>query len=106
VLEMEAFAELLEEANRAFDKSCQDRHAAGAEKYGAIGFFERNTVSEAMDEVVDLSNYARYTYVKLYIMNLQLDAALGEEETAEFQPNVPSMEPSRPSMTADKKDGE
>jgi hypothetical protein len=104
VFEMETFAELLEEANGSFDKACQDRHAAGAKKYGSISFFDKNTVEEAMDEVVDMANYMRYTYVKLYIMNVQLDATLGVREAEEpFRPSVPDMDPSRPQMTTDEK---
>jgi hypothetical protein len=54
--------------NREFDDACQERHEAGAEQYGAGKFLIVDTLEEAMFEVVDLANYARYTYIKLKLL--------------------------------------
>lgn len=71
--------DLIQQANADFDRRVQERHDAGAEKYGPLAFFDKNTVEEAMQEVLDLANYARYTFIKLWLMNEALDKALGGE---------------------------
>jgi hypothetical protein len=40
----------------------------GEQKYGPIKFLSVDTLEEAMQEVLDLANYARMTYIKLYIL--------------------------------------
>lgn len=72
-------AQLIQQANEEFDRRVQERHDAGAEKYGPFTFFEKNTVEESMQEVLDLANYARYTFIKLWLMNEALDRALGDD---------------------------
>lgn len=47
--------------------------------YGEAGFFHTDTLRMAMEEVVDLSNYARYTFIKLYV--LQRALGIGMDET-------------------------
>ena len=64
--------ELLQEASDAFDQLCRDRHAAGAEQYGDVNFLQVDTLRMGMEEVVDLANYARYTYIKLYLLQRAL----------------------------------
>lgn len=61
-------AELLTQADQAFVNSCQARHEKGEEKYGPMTFLEVDTLEMAMEEVVDLANYARYTFIKLYML--------------------------------------
>ena len=51
-----------------FDSTCAERHEMGAEKYGALKFVEKDTFQEMIEEIVDLANYARYTYIKLRMM--------------------------------------
>jgi hypothetical protein len=51
-----------------FDAECQARHEMGAEKYGPVKFMTVNSIEEAMAEIVDLANYARYTYIKLALL--------------------------------------
>lgn len=53
-------------ASAEFDQVCAERWAKGAEEYGPFNFMEVNTLEMAMEEVVDLANYARMTYLKLY----------------------------------------
>lgn len=70
---------LIEEGNAAYDEWCQRRHDMGAEKYGAVKFMEVNSIEEAMAEIVDMGNYARYTFIRLYLMNIFLSENVGEQ---------------------------
>jgi hypothetical protein len=47
----------------------QARHLMGQEKYGPIKFTHVNTLKEAREEVIDLANYALYTYIKLCLLD-------------------------------------
>lgn len=73
------FRQLTREATELFFTMMQTRHEMGEQKYGAIKFMEVNTLEEAMEEVVDLANYAMYTFMKLYVLNTQLQKLLPEE---------------------------
>jgi len=59
---------LIETANTAFEQDCFDRHAMGEKKYGDGTFLDKDTIRMAMDEAIDIANYMRYTYVKLFLM--------------------------------------
>lgn len=91
--------ELINKASAEFDRLLAERHEEGATKYGPFKFLEANTVEEAMFELVDLSNYARYTYIKLWLMNLALDKELGEDPIivgSGFFSGKPSMDTDGP----------
>jgi hypothetical protein len=95
-------ADAITEANAAFSEMSQERHNMGAEKYGAFKFLGANTLEEAMFELVDLGNYARYTFIKLYLMNLQISAKYGEMDMpASFTPSKPGLSSSLPQMFGD-----
>lgn len=64
--------DLIEEYNTEFDVRCQDRHNMGAEKYGADSFVGVDTIEMALAEVVDLANYARYTFIRLRLLQDQV----------------------------------
>lgn len=66
------FNELTHQATNAFFDMMQERHNKGQEKYGPVKFMDVNTLVEAMEEVVDLANYALYTFVKLWVLNRQV----------------------------------
>lgn len=66
-------AEAIEKLSAEFDNRTFERHVMGQEKYGKFTWMENNTIEMAIEEVLDLANYARYTYVKLRL--LQLHAA-------------------------------
>jgi hypothetical protein len=51
-----------------FDELCAARHQLGAEKYGPGKFLTVDTIEEALSEIADLANYARYTYIKLRML--------------------------------------
>lgn len=71
-------AELLEtiqNASAEFDKMCTERHERGAQKYGELGFLENDTLTMAIEEVIDLANYARYTYIRIRLIQQRLEAS-------------------------------
>lgn len=59
---------LLDRLSEQFDAECQERHLMGQKKYGPVKFLEVNSLQMAMQEVIDLANYARYTWIKLALM--------------------------------------
>ena len=73
------FNKLTAEASAHFFQMMQSRHEMGESKYGPIRFMEVNTLEEAMEEVVDLANYAMYTFMKLYVLNVQLQKVVPTE---------------------------
>lgn len=66
------FSQMTREASEVFFRMMQERHEMGQLKYGPIKFMEVNTLEEAMEEIADLGNYALYTFMKLYVLNQQL----------------------------------
>lgn len=58
----------IQEANIKFEQACQDRHNMGAEKYGEDTYLDKDTLAMAQDELIDLANYARYSFIKLELM--------------------------------------
>lgn len=51
-----------------FDEMCQARHAMGAEKYGPVNFMKVDSIEMALEELADLANYTRYTFIKLRLL--------------------------------------
>lgn len=68
-------AELIVDISDEFDQRTVERHAMGAEKYGPGKFLLVDTLEEAIDEILDLANYARYTFIKLRMLQLSLQAS-------------------------------
>jgi hypothetical protein len=63
---------LIVEAEQLFDSMCAERHKMGNQKYGLLTFLDMPTLQMAMEEVADLSNYARYTFVKLVLLQFAI----------------------------------
>lgn len=63
-----SIADRIQELNEEFDQRTFERHEMGEEKYGAGTWLGVDTIESAMEEVLDLANYARYTYVKLGLL--------------------------------------
>jgi hypothetical protein len=55
-----------------FDQKAYERHVQGEEKYGPGTWLKIDTLQHAMDEVLDLGNYAKFTYIKLRLLQEQL----------------------------------
>jgi hypothetical protein len=64
----DVLAELLQQADNDFAETCLTRHQKGEEKYGALTFLGNDTIEMAMEEVADLANYARYTWIRLWLL--------------------------------------
>jgi hypothetical protein len=75
--------ELAQEASDEFEELCRHRHELGEKKYGAGKFLTVDTLEEALFELSDLSNYAKYTFVRIRLLQAKLseinDAALSED---------------------------
>lgn len=68
-----------------FDQKTQERHDEGERKYGAGSWLGIDTLQHAMDEILDLANYARFSYIKLRMLqdqlaNFQADASTKQEQ--------------------------
>jgi len=86
------FLHELDLANDAFDQMCVERHEKGQEKYGKFKFLDVNTLEEALFEVADLANYARYTFVKLWVLNNYLDEYVKKPALSSLEGFVPMSE--------------
>lgn len=71
------FASKLQAFSEEFDERCKERHELGAEKYGPGKFLTVDTFEEAIQEIIDLANYARYTYVRLRAVQTSLEEKFG-----------------------------
>jgi hypothetical protein len=80
--------EALEAASLEFDKMCRERWEMGAREYGETSFLnpEVDTLQMAIEEIVDLSNYARMTFMKLrMIQSVITNEANNEERSTQAQ---------------------
>ena len=71
---------LTQEANAAFEVACRTRHAKGEEEYGHNTFLTAPTVEMGLEELADLCNYIRYTYIRLYILNKMMGKAINQKQ--------------------------
>lgn len=72
------FQRMANEASAAFFEMMRNRHEEGEKEYGPVKFMEVNTLIEAMEEVVDMANYAMYSFIKLWILNAQMQRLVGQ----------------------------
>jgi hypothetical protein len=75
MLDASEISQLLTAADAEFVTRANERMEKGAEKYGAFKFLGVDTLEEAMQEVLDLANYARMTYIKLRLLKEEIAAA-------------------------------
>lgn len=59
-------------ANTLFEEMCRQRHETGELDYGHNTFIANDTLQMLLEELVDTSNTARYTFVRLLILNERL----------------------------------
>lgn len=81
--------ELLAKADQAFLTESQARLSKGEEQYGALAFLSVDTLEEAMQEVLDLANYARFTYIKLFLLQEYIDKVQKEHPAVDNGGFVP-----------------
>lgn len=62
--------QLLQDLNADFENACQERHE---QSDNPIEFFADDVISNMMETLVDIANHARYQYVKLAILQQQLE---------------------------------
>lgn len=72
--------EELQDYVNEFVAMCQQRHEMGAVKYGPVNFLKIDSLQMAIEEVVDLANYAMYTYIKLRILQGKWKASAGGDD--------------------------
>lgn len=80
-MDSEKLAESIQKYSDEFDELCRQRHEMGAEKYGPGKFLTVDTLEEALFELSDLSNYARYTFVRIRLLQERLAAELRPDFT-------------------------
>lgn len=58
-----------------FDRMCQERWDMGAEQYGPFKFLGNDVIEMTIEELVDMSNYARMQVIKLRMLQEMLEAS-------------------------------
>lgn len=81
-LSSEELTDMVATAFQQFDQMTVERHLKGQTEYGQYTFLGegKNLIGEAMEEIADASNYLRYLFAKLYILDQVLAKALEDEE--------------------------
>lgn len=64
--------ELIRDFSAEFDAVCEARHLEGQQKYGVFTFLEKDMIEETIKEITDASNYLRYMFIKLRLLQLAL----------------------------------
>lgn len=83
---------LLAEADQDFVARSAQRMEMGAEKYGPIKFLSVDTFEEAMQELLDLNNYTRMLYIKLYLLRASTTKIVQKHPAADAQGFVSTRE--------------
>lgn len=84
----ESLVDMINSFGTEFDQMCEQRHNMGAQKYGAGKFLTVDTMEEALFELVDLSNYAKYTYVRIRLLQERLKQLGAPEFSKTLDPNA------------------
>jgi hypothetical protein len=82
----------LQEADQAFLTESQARLDKGEAQYGSTKFLSVDTIEEAMAEVVDLGNYARFTYIKLFILRQSIARVTAQHPATDAKGFIPMKE--------------
>ena len=59
----------------------ESRARTGAEEYGEFTFMKNNTFDMMIEELADIVNYCRFTYIKLRIFQEEVQNALSEHRS-------------------------
>lgn len=93
----QASTEIIQMLSDQFDETCRQRHDMGEKKYGPIKFMEVNAYQYAMEELVDLANYARYCFIKMALMmHLDTSGPVEADDSADTDLNTSSTENTPP----------
>jgi hypothetical protein len=89
-VDKEAMAQAVETFSAEFNLMTTQRHEKGAEKYGPGKFLTVDTLEEALFELADLSNYARYSFIRIRLLQMMLaEQAEGQALTVDFSQDIP-----------------
>lgn len=83
---------LIQQASNDLDEACLHRHQVGQEKYGELTFFDKDTLAMAMEEIADMMNYMRYTWIKLWLMQRAITKKVQEHPAASKDGWIPLKE--------------
>lgn len=86
-MESEA-AKLAEDINAfsaAFDRLCRERHEAGAQEYGPVTFLGNDVIRMMMEELADTANYCRMQFVKLMMLQREVERTLEASGSSEVR---------------------
>jgi len=78
---------LVDEAGVEFDELCRHRMELGREKYGPGKFLTVDTLEEALFELADLANYAKMTFMRIRLLQAQIEA-MDERATQDFTKEI------------------
>jgi len=81
----ENIAQTVFDLSSEFDVRCEERHALGQEKYGAGAFLMADTMEMALEEILDLANYARYTYIRVRLLQESIRAQVAANQQPSAQ---------------------
>src|SRR3954454_11289408 len=73
-------ADQISRASLLFDEMCMRRHTLGAEEYGMFTFLENDVMRMLLEELIDVSNYARMQFIKFILLQENLEEILGPEK--------------------------
>lgn len=79
--EKQRFNDALNMLAMEYDQRMIERHDMGREKYGPGKFLTVDTLEEAIQEIIDLGNYAKYTYIKLRLLQEYLATIIPDDGT-------------------------
>jgi hypothetical protein len=71
-------ADLINQLSAEYDQRCMEKHALGEEKYGAGTWLKVDTIEHALDEIVDMGNYVRMSYIKLRMLQMRVAEVIQE----------------------------
>lgn len=89
-------AGLIQQASNDLDDACLARHQVGQAKYGEFTFFDKDTIAMAMEEIADMMNYMRYTWIKLWLMQRAIARQAHKHPAADEQGWIPLKEMTQP----------
>ena len=83
---------LLEEADAEFVRVAAERMEKGESKYGPLKFLGVDTLDEALQELVDFSNYARMMYIKVKLIQWSIAAIAQDHPARDKEGFIPMKE--------------
>lgn len=102
-IEQMATADQIQQLFQLFDKTCAERHAFGAKKYGELDYLDNEVAKMMLEELADVANYARYAFVKVCIL-IGLLEKMREEAKAESEPGPVNSAFFQPHLLAEDKE--